>query len=110
MDCHYTQKDMVIEKKLYDLVELILKTPGVYIGEPSLSRLFHFIGGYAFAVMQLTGYRFYFEREFQAFVIARFPTKCAINWSEILSEGRTESQAFDLFRGLFSEFRTIMGG
>lgn len=106
MNYQYLQRDAEAEERLYDLIALVASNPGVYIGEPSLCRLFHFIGGYSFSTLQLTGYRFHFENEFQAFVTERFPTNRTMNWSETLREGRTELQAFDLFRKLFSEFRT----
>lgn len=75
MQFRYTNKDISQERRLYDLLAMIKERPGVLIGEPSLTRLSHFIDGYEYATMELTDYRLHFDKEFQAFIEQKYPNK-----------------------------------
>ena len=93
----YTEKKACFENELKNLLFDIKKRPGVYIGEASLTKLFHFLSGYEYAIMTYENYRLHFDKDFQRYI--QLTTKCEGNyhWNQILSEGRTEREAFEKF-------------
>ena len=93
----YTEKKDLYEYRLYRMLKDLQSNAGVLIGEPSLTKLFHFISGYEYAIMEAEDYRLHFHREYQAFISRRFPEKRDMRWDQLLMENRTESEAFSAF-------------
>lgn len=89
---------------IFHLLDSIRDKYGLYIGEPSLERLSHFLSGYACALLDLTGERVVFDAAFQRFAEARLGQN-GKHWDGILSEGREPEEAFSLFFVLLDEFR-----
>lgn len=91
-------------EQIFHLLDNIRDKYGVYIGEPSLERLSHFLSGYACALLDLTGERVVFDAAFQRFAEARFGEN-GQHWDKLISEGREPEKAFSLFFVLLEEFK-----
>ena len=89
-------------KNLYDVICEIIKRPELYIGKPSLERLYAFIGGYL--------YQNEFVTEncldgFNEYVAERYGLDTDHNWSLIIQFfSNDEKEAFNKFAQLFDEF------
>jgi len=80
----------------------------VCIGKKDIYKLSTYITGYTHAVFDLTGYKSPFWGEFQEFVQKKVGIEqTGKHWSELLSMGRTQEEAFDLFYEYYEEFRDI---
>ena len=100
---HYKESLM---EQIDILLEKIEKQYGVYIGKKSLSRLSTFLSGYECALEDLTGSRPYFNARFQTFIEKKEGKEfCTEHWSVILSEGRSDEDAFDKFFHYWTEMR-----
>ena len=100
----YIERNAAQERKLYEVIQFIQTHPGIILGSKSLTGLFHFLGGYEVAYSDLTGYRFHFNKEFQAFISGKYPTNKAFNWCSILLQNRSEEAAFEQFYEEFDRF------
>ena len=104
MQYEYTDKQFTYEQKLYRLILNIEKEPGLYIGEPSITKLFFFISGYGYAIIENQGYRLHFDKDFQMFINKKTQDASEMHWNNLLCEGRTEQEAFHVFFSYFGEF------
>ena len=91
-------------QNLLDIIVAISTSPEIYLGRPSLERLYAFIGGYLLANPEaddncLIG--------FNEFVSAKYHINTDHNWSEIIQffSPNGDAQAFKTFVELFDEFR-----
>ena len=100
----YTEKENRYEMMLYEALRLLEAEPRVIIGEKSFTKLVYFLTGYEYAFMQMKNYRLHFDREFQEFISKRYPTEKTIHWDRIISEGRTEIDAYQAFFELLHDF------
>ena len=105
MNWEYAAKNTEYESKLYDILSRIRELPGAWLGKPSITRLFHFIGGYTIAVMQYEDYRLHFDRDFYEYIKKFFPSRRMLNWDGLILEGRTEEEAFLEFYRQLDAFR-----
>ena len=88
---------------LRDLIYSISKRPEIYIGRPSLERLYAFIGGYLTANNEMDDHCL---DGFNEFVSQKFHINTDHNWSEIIQFfSNSEQQAFEKFIKLFEEFQ-----
>lgn len=60
----YGERKEEYERSIYEALTEIRRVPGAILGRPSLERLTQFLSGYEFAIMNLLGYRPYFDKEF----------------------------------------------
>lgn len=86
--------------------------PGMYIGEPSLTRLAAFLRGYDYARCELRGEPADpFFLSFQEWIVRRLHTHDCFGWDRaILQQCHSEAEAFDRFWQLFDEYSTQGGG
>ena len=100
---------VIFERHLFLLLDRIRNRPGVYLGEASLTKLFHFICGYSQAALDFdicSSVNLKFDKEFDAYIKSIIPEKKWSHWHLILCEGRTEEEAFfEFFRYLDSYIR-----
>ena len=96
-----------LEEKIYKLIMMIHSNPGPLIGEKNIHRLSTFISGYMFALFELTGYFCHFDRDFQKYIENRMGTGLSIHWDEIISNGCTKEEAFELFYDCFQDFYSV---
>ena len=96
---------------LLAVLESLRRRPGMYIGEPSLTRLAAFLRGYDYARHELLGEPADpFFISFQEWSEHRFRQKNK-GWAEaILLQSNSESQAFDRFWELLDEYLVAQGG
>ena len=96
-----------ILNSLYEILEKIKNRPGLYIGHKSLDRLVGFISGYIVSTFELTGQWIPFS-QFREYVEYKnninHPVK---HWSDIISQNRTQEEAFDLFFVYLDGFKEI---
>ena len=87
---------------LYDLIQTIAKRPEIYLGQPSVQRLYAFIGGYLYGNPTADDHCL---DGFNEFVARRFDIRSDHNWADIIeffSYG--EKDEFPLFMKLFGEY------
>ena len=88
------------------LEELIIKIsdfPELYIGKPSVERLFAFLGGFLY---QNSSVNDHCLEGFTEYVAQKYRIKTDHNWSSIIQFfSNTEQEAFNNFVQLFKEFR-----
>ena len=90
---------------LYSVIQEIIVRPELYIGKPSLERLYAFIGGYlhqndAESENCLIG--------FNEFVAEKYRIDTDHNWSSIIQFfSNNENEAFEKFVQLFEEFTAL---
>ena len=90
--------------KIEDLITEIEKSPGMYLGRPSITRLSAFIDGYLLGVASDEP----FLGGFQKWIASKYEVKSTHKWSEIiLFFEQGEEQAFARFFELLREFRTL---
>ena len=93
------------------LEELIIKIsnfPELYIGKPSVERLFAFLGGFLY---QNDSVNDHCLDGFTEYVARKYRIKTDHNWSSIIQFfSNTEQEAFNNFVQLFKEFRHIKTG
>ncbi len=82
----------------------IKNRPALCIGNLSLERLSLYLAGYEHACDNLISQRAFFNSYFQLYVEIKYKLKLYNkHWSQFLSDGRTEEQAFELFYHLVEE-------
>jgi hypothetical protein len=104
MRFEYTELMNEYEEQLYSVLKTIQSSPGLYLGEPSITKLCHFISGYTYAVMVYKDYRLHFDRDFQLYIESRYPDYHVLHWDGILLKEYGESGGFDVFFQLLDSF------
>ena len=93
---------------LYDLLQMIRKRPGMYLGSCGVTRLRFFLEGYAFARLDLGLTETKEEKEFKEFskwVQKRFNIKSNLEWNKIIIlHYEDERDAFQVFFTLLAKF------
>ena len=97
---------------LFEVLQKIQKSPGMYIGRPSVSDLFMFIVGYEFARsemdIELTEEEAKFYEEFQPWLQEKLGVKSVTSWAKlIMLSCHDEKIGFESFYRLLAEFRQI---
>lgn len=95
---------------LFEVLQKIKKSPGMYIGRPSVSDLFMFIVGYEFARsemdIELTEAENKFYEEFQPWLQKKLGVKSVTSWAKlIMLSCHDEKIGFESFYRLLAEFR-----
>ncbi len=94
-------------QNLLELTKQIKKNPEMYIGEKSLTKLDHFLGGLAIAYGYLDAEKKYFGvyPGFQEWIQKKYRIESTQSWCHILLfYSVSESSAFDLFFKRLEEF------
>ena len=90
---------------LLDLIKKITVFPELYIGRPSLERLYAFIGGY---LHQNEGADDHCLDGFNEFISDKYGIQSDHNWSEIIQfYSYDEQEAFAKFIQHFAEFSAL---
>ena len=95
---------------LFQVLEKIEKSPGMYIGRPSVSDLFMFIVGYEFARsemdIELSEAEDRFYEEFQPWLQKKLGVNSVTSWAKlIMLSCHDEKIGFESFYRLLAEFR-----
>ena len=95
---------------LYEILNRIKETPGMYLGRPSVSDLFMFLVGYEFARTEmgaeLDENEELFYESFQPWLQQRLGVKSVTSWAKlIMLSCHDEKAGFDKFFLLLDEFR-----
>lgn len=98
-------REVEYEAALYRMLDRIKMEGGMWIGTPSLNRLFQFINGYQAAIQDITGYKPHFDKEFQLYLQAKNEDAKRIRWNILLSKQRTDEEAFYAFYEEFEDYR-----
>ena len=87
---------------LHDLIKTIAKRPEIYLGRPSVQRLYAFIGGYLY---QNDAANDHCLDGFTEYVAERFGIRSDHNWASIIEFfSGSEKDEFALFMKLFEDF------
>jgi hypothetical protein len=94
---------------LFEVLEKIRKSPGLYLGRPSVSDLFMFLTGYEFARseqgIELTDVEESFWDEFQPWLQNKLGIASVTSWAKlIMLSCHDEKAGFELFFRLMDEF------
>jgi hypothetical protein len=94
---------------LFEVLEKIRKSPGLYLGRPSVSDLFMFLTGYEFARseqgIELTDAEEAFWDEFQPWLQNKLGIASVTSWAKlIMLPCHDEKAGFELFFQLLDEF------
>ena len=101
MNWNYSEKNKDNEARLYRLLFQIRERPGMWLGTPSITRLYLFLLGYTYAVLEYEGYRLHFMADFLDYIIRVYPSDLALNWDGLILIGRSEEEAlWEFFRQL----------
>ena len=100
---------------IFDLLERIEESPGMYLGYPSVQSLFMFLNGYDFARdeagIELTEDEKIFYDKFQPWLQKRMGVRCVASWAKIIMLFcHDERTGFERFFELLSEFRQQQKG
>lgn len=97
---------MNANEQIYELLNIIKRDYGLYIGEKSVRRLSHFLSGYTVALNRIYGQTCTFNSDFQKYIEAKYCDKTRHHWSDILCYyHHTDEAAFDNFFELLDEFK-----
>lgn len=93
---------------LHQLIEAIIARPEIYIGKPSVDRLYAFISGFLIGSKEADDHCL---DGFNAYIAQKYRLNTSHNWSSILQFFSTSEQAaFDLFVRHFQEFTDLKQG
>ena len=88
--------------KLYDLIQSIALRPEIYIGKPSLERLYAYLSGYMY---QNSDNNDHCLDGFNAYIAQKYNICSDHNWAEIIQFfSYSECDAFNTFIKHFSDF------
>jgi len=95
---------------LYEVLQKIKPRPGMYIGKPSVTHLFHFLVGYEFARGELdiesTEWEEDFHENFQPWLQEKYHVSTSNSWANIIMlYCGSEKEGLDSFYKLLDEFR-----
>ena len=89
-------------ESLKSVIGEVTSFPELYLGKPSLERLYAFIGGFLYLNSEADDHCL---DGFNEYVAAKYGIKTTHNWSSIISFfSSTEQEAFDNFKKIFSEY------
>jgi hypothetical protein len=96
--------------KFFEILEKIKTKPGMYIGSPSVSDLFHFLIGFKTALRELaiqaTDEEMDFYREFQPWVQKKYHISTSNSWAKIIMlHCASEQEGLNVFYKLLEEFK-----
>ena len=99
---------------LFEVLEKIEKSPGMYIGRPTVSDLFMFINGYEFARgemdIELTEAEDKVYEEFQPWLQKKLGVRSVTSWAKlIMLSCHDEKIGFESFYRLLAEFKRSIG-
>lgn len=95
-------------ESLYSLIKKVIAFPELYIGKPSLERLYAFIGGYLHQNEKADDHCL---DGFTEYVAQKYHILSDHNWSSIIPFfSNNEEEAFRTFAELFEEFVTEKAG
>ena len=94
---------------LYEVLQKIKPRPGMYIGKPSVSYLFHFLVGYEFARGELdiepTEWEEDFHDNFLPWIQEKYHVSTSNSWANIIMlHCGSEKEGLDSFYKLLDEF------
>jgi hypothetical protein len=94
---------------LFEVLEKIQRSPGMYLGRPSVSDLFMFLAGYELARseqgIELTDVEESFWDEFQPWLQHKLGVSSVASWAKlIMLSCHDEKAGFELFFRLLDEF------
>ncbi|BAZ11935.1 hypothetical protein NIES4071_37630 [Calothrix sp. NIES-4071] len=97
--------------KFFEILEKIKTKPGMYIGSPSVSDLFHFLVGFKTALRELgikaTDEEMDFYREFQPWVQKKYHVSTSNSWAKIIMlHCASEQEGLNVFYKLLEEFKS----
>ena len=97
---------MNIENEIHlcRIIGSIKQNYGLYIGEKSLTYLSHFLNGYRYRFFEEQQYLFSFQKEFQVYIEKLYQIENGRAWNEIIKNGLSEKDAFDMFFRLLEQF------
>ena len=101
----YSEKNKENEKQYLEFLLQIKENTACLIGKASLSRLSFFMAGYEFAFQELTGYRLWFNKEFQAFIEQYYSVSGTQHWSNVIRFENTDEEAFFTFFELLELYK-----
>lgn len=95
--------------RLFEVLQKIEKSPGMYLGRPSVSDLFMFLAGYEFARNEmdssLTEAEQLFYDEFQPWLQQKLNVTSVTSWAKlIMLSCHDEKAGFEQFFKLLHEF------
>lgn len=95
---------------VFDLLNRIEKSPGMYLGYPSVSGLFMLLNGYEIARgelgVELTNEEEQFYEEFQPWLQNKLGVKSVTSWAKlIMLSCHDEKTGFEKFFELLDEFQ-----
>ena len=95
---------------VFDLLKRIQKTPGMYLGYPSVNSLFMLLNGYEIARrelgVELTEEEEQFYQEFQPWLQQKLGVKSVTSWAKlIMLSCHDDKTGFEQFFKLLDEFQ-----
>lgn len=98
--------DESMNNKVYDILDRIKNKYGLFFRVKSLYELTVFLSGFECACNEYVKRYIPFDTQFQIFIENQTNAYCSEkHWSGILSENRSEKEAFDLFFEYLEEFK-----
>ena len=89
-------------KGIHELISEILVRPELYLGRPSVQRLYAFLGGYLTAICPQDAD---FNHDFNVFVAERYSIETSHNWASIIEFYSTcERNEMELFRENYENY------
>ncbi len=105
MTTYYSDIDWKRENEFINIIKGVLIHPGAIIGCSKVTELYTFLSGMDYMFMLLKGYRLHFDQLFQCYVENSYNVRPGVrHWDTIITEGKTDEQAFDSFCNLFQGF------
>ena len=97
-------------KLLYEVLEKIRIRHGLFIGNKSIEKLAMFINGFECASMTYESdkAKSTFNFKFQTYIELKLEKYDSKHWSQLLLDGRTEDEAFEMFYKCFDEFKSYV--
>ena len=94
-----------MDKRLYDLLQLIKEKPAAFYGKKSLDQLVTHVSGYIHCMYDMEGVHPEFLPGFQEYIEKYYNVQRLRHWSEIIKFfSVTEESAFDRFYEHVEEF------
>lgn len=90
-------------QRLSSVIKMITDFPEIYLGRPSLERLYAFLGGYLYQNESADDHCL---DGFNEYIAQKFGINSDHNWASIIQFfSNSEKEAFDTFIILFEEFK-----
>lgn len=92
-------------KNFYELLLMIKKYPGAFLGKKSAQKLKSFLDGFEYAMILCRNDRYIKSyNDFKEWFEIKYDIKSVGSWYEILSQKYDDTQAFDVFLNEAEEF------